>query len=186
MIYLIYTLNDKDAKERREAKVNSRWIPSLIFVILMLSACSRLTIEEVIEKDIPFNVKEVIHKEKVKDGVILLYVTEQKNFDAVTVAFLKGNARDGWKNAGHNHWEYAKSEWITVYKDVFYEYDHKGVLENRLPVIYGKVENDDVQSVYVFGEEEKLEKAHIIEKDSGRYYIKVGSYELVRGEMKNR
>ncbi|MBY0122503.1 hypothetical protein H0173_11265 [Bacillus sp. S/N-304-OC-R1] len=166
-------------------------MPSLIFVILMLlSACSRLTIEEVIEKDIPFNVKEVIHKEKVKDGVILLYLTEQKNnhgiFDTVTVAFLKGNARDGWKNAGHNHWEHAESDWITVYKDVFYEYNKKGMLENYLPVIYGKVENDNVRFVNVLGEEEKLEKAYIIEKDSGRYFIKIGNYELVRGEMKNR
>jgi hypothetical protein len=157
--------------------------------LLILAACSRAAIDQVIKEDIPFNVKEVIHKERVKDGVILLYVTNQKNnqgsFDAVTVAFLKGNDKDGWENAGHNHWEHKDDKWIAVYKDAFYDYDQKGTLKNRHPVIYGKIESDDVQSIIVFGEDGKLEKALIIKKESGRYFIKIGDYAVAKGYKEN-
>lgn len=189
MNYINFTLNDKDAKERRRKKVTRQWSISLLIMALVLTACSRLTMDQVIKEDIPFNVKEVLHKEKVKDGVILLYLTNQKNddgiFEAVTVAFLKGNNQDGWENAGHNHWEHKKNGRLTVYKDVFYDYDQKGTLINRIPVIFGKIESEEVQSVMVFGEDEKLHNAHIIEKDSGRYYIKLGDYKAVRGISKN-
>ncbi|KAB2338971.1 hypothetical protein F7731_02260 [Cytobacillus depressus] len=157
----------------------------LLITILILAACSRATMGEVIEKDIPFNVKEIIHKERVKKGVILLYVTSQKNnqgeFDTVTVAFLKGNDQDGWENAGHNHWEHEEDNLITVYQDVFYDYDHKGHLENRLPVIYGKIESDGIRSVKLYSEDGKLEQAKIIEKKSGRYYMKIGDYAITKG-----
>lgn len=165
-----------------------KWITSLLFAVLLLSACSSTTMDQVIEEDIPFNVIEVIHKEKVKDGVVLLYVTKQKSggepIDAVTVAYLKGNDRDGWENAGHNHWEHEENDWMTVYKDVFYEYDQRGNLENRLPVIYGKIVREDIQSVIVYGENGILENAHIFEKEGGRYYIKLGDYEMARGIVK--
>lgn len=165
-----------------------RRIVSLLVTVLILAACSRATMDQVIKDDIPFNVKEIIHKERVKDGVVLLYVTNQKNkqgsFDAVTVAFLKGSNKDGWENAGHNHWDHKDDEWITVYKDAFYDYTQKGVLQNRLPVIYGKIESDDVQSIIVFGEDGKLEKAPIIEGEGGRYFIKIGDYEAAKGIKK--
>ncbi|WP_231734785.1 hypothetical protein [Bacillus sp. FJAT-29937] len=167
-----------------------KWIASLLFAVLLLTACSGATMDRVIEKDIPFNVKGVVHKEKVKDGAILLYVTKQKSngepVDAATVAFLKGNNRGGWENAGHNHWEHEENGWMTVYKDVFYEYDHKGNMENRLPVIYGKIEHEDIQSVFVFGENGQLENAPIFEKEGERYYIKLGDYETARGILKTR
>lgn len=165
--------------------MNVKWISYLLFVSLILSGCSYATLEQVIEKDIPFNVKEVIHKEKVRDGIILLYVTEQKDsistFDALSVAFLKGNHEDGWENVGHNHWEYKRDSRVTVYKDVFYEYDHRGKLLNRIPIIFGEIESVEVQSIVVFGVDNEHEQVHIIETESGRYYIKIGEYEAARG-----
>lgn len=158
--------------------------------VLLLSACRAVPMNKVIEEDIPFNVQEVIHKEKVKDGVILLYLTHQKNkngeFDAVTVAFLKGNNQDGWENAGHNHWEHEENERITVYTDVFYDYDGKGNLENRLPVIYGKIESEEIELVEVLGKDDMLEMASIIETESGRYYVKIGDYKSARGLLGDR
>lgn len=151
----------------------------------LLSACTAEPMSKVIEKDIPFNVKEVLHEEKVKDGIIILYVTEQKDkrgtFDAVTVAFLKGNDQNGWENAGHNHWEHEENEELTVYTDVFYDYDRNGRIQNRLPVIYGKIENKKIYRVEVFGEQERVDSAQIIKQESGRYYIKVGDYKNARG-----
>lgn len=156
-----------------------------IFIVILLSACTAVPMNKVIEKDIPFNVKEVIHKEKVKDGVILLYLTHQKNkqgeFDALTVAFLKGNDKDGWENAGHNHWEYEEDEQLTVYTTVFYVYDREGNVETRLPVIFGKIENKEYNRVEVLGAEERVDSARVIKKESGRYYIKVGDYKSARG-----
>lgn len=165
--------------------MNQKWMAVLLTVMLLLTACRAVPMNQVIEEDIPFNVKEVIHTEKVKDGVILLYVTRQKNekkeeFDAVTVAFLKGNDRDGWENAGHNHWGYDEDELLTVFKNVFYEYNGNGDLENRIPVIYGKIEDSSINSIEVIGNE-GLERAQMIKKDSGRYFFKVGDYETARG-----
>ncbi|MBU8879210.1 hypothetical protein BGM26_09460 [Bacillus sp. FJAT-29790] len=165
--------------------MKTKWMISLMFAVLLLSACTVATMNMVIEEDIPFNVKEIIHTEKVKDGVILLYVTSQKNakgeIDAVTVAFLKGNDQDGWKNAGHNHWEYNDNEYMTVYTDTFYDYDQKGKLENRLPVIYGKIQSEEIKSIEVKGQDQKAEKANIIEKESGRYFLKLGDYQIATG-----
>jgi len=166
--------------------VRTKQIALIMSVILLLSACTARPMSKVIEEDIPFNVKEIIHKEKVKDGVILLYLTHQKSkqgeFDALTAAFLKGNDQDGWKNAGHNHWEYEENEELTVYTDVFYDYDRNGRLENRLPVIYGKIENKQIIFIEVFDKEERIDRARIIETKSGRYYIKIGDYMKARGQ----
>lgn len=165
--------------------MKKKWMTLMIITVFLLSACRAVPMNQVIEEDIPFNVREVIHKEKVKDGVILLYVTRQKDkngeFDAVTVAFLKGNDQDGWENAGHNHWEHEENERLTVYTDVFYDYDKEGNLENRLPVIYGKVESEQIKIVEVLGKNDRLEIASIIEKESGRYYVKIGDYKSARG-----
>lgn len=158
--------------------------------ILLLSACRAVPMNKVIEEDIPFNVQEVIHTEKVKDGVILLYVTRQKNkkgeFDAVTVAFLKGNDEDGWENAGHNHWENEENKQLTVYTDAFYDYDGKGNLENRIPVIYGKIESKEIKLVELLGKDDRLETISIIDTASGRYYIKIGDYKSARGLLEKR
>nr|WP_245350006.1 hypothetical protein [Cytobacillus eiseniae] len=160
-----------------------------MILFLLLTACRAVPINKVIEEEIPFNVKEVIHKEKVRDGVILLYTTRQKNekkeeFDAVTVAYLKGNEKDGWENAGHNHWEFGEDERLTVFKNVFYDYDSRGGLENRIPVIYGQIEKSDISLIEVVGKEE-LKRARIIERESGRYFLKVGEYEFARGVSTN-
>lgn len=185
MFPALRTLNVKDVSKAEGISVRKKITAMMMTATFLLSACTAEPMSKVIEKDIPFNVKEIIHKEKVKDGVILLYVTEQKDkrgqFDAVTVAFLKGNDQEGWENAGHNHWEHEENEPITVYTDVFYDYDRNGRIQNRLPVIYGKVEDQQIDKVEVFGEIEGVDKARIIQKESGRYYMKVGDYTAARG-----
>ena len=179
------TFNGKDVAKSGGNRVRRKWIVGLLTVVFLLSACRAVPMNQVIKEDIPFNVKEVIHTEKVKDGVILLYVTRQKNekkeeFDAVTVAFLKGNNRNGWENAGHNHWDYHKEEQMNVFKDVFYDYNGKGDLETRIPVIYGKIEDSKINIVEMAGNV-GMERAYVIKTESGRYFFKVGDYEFVRG-----
>jgi hypothetical protein len=153
--------------------------------ILLLSACSTKTMGQAIDEEIPFNVKEILHKEKVKDGIILLYTTHQKNgqgeFDAMAAAYLKGSDKNGWKNEGHNHWEHYENEHMTVYTDDFYDYDKEGKLESRIPIIFGEIHNQDIQKVEVAGQDEKFEEAAIIEKESGRYYFKRGEFHTARG-----
>ncbi|WP_232233834.1 hypothetical protein [Bacillus sp. J33] len=153
--------------------------------IMLLSACSTQTMGQAIDGDIPFNVKEILHKEKVKGGVILLYTTHQKTgqgeFDAMAAAYLKGSDKNGWKNEGHNHWEHYENEHMTVYTDAFYDYDKEGNLENRLPIIFGEIHNKDIKKVEVAEKDEKFEEAVLIEKESKRYYFKMGDFNIARG-----
>ncbi|GLB58086.1 hypothetical protein [Cytobacillus sp. NCCP-133] len=153
--------------------------------ILLLSACSTQTMGQAIDEDIPFNVKGILHKEKVKEGIILLYTTHQKNgqgeFDAMAAAYLKGSDKNGWKNEGHNHWEHYENEHMTVYADEFYDYNKEGNLDNRIPIIFGEIHNQEIEKVEVAGKEEKFEEAAIIEKESKRYYFKMGDYHTARG-----
>lgn len=186
MFPLTFTCNGKVPKKAMEGKkVKVKGVIFFIAVILLLPACSVKTMDEAIEGEIPFNVKEVIHQEKVKGGMVLLYLTHQKNqreaFDAVTVAFLKGSDGEGWENAGHNHWDYKKGERLTTYTDAFYIYDHKGKLEYYIPVIFGEIKDKDIQTVEVLGKNNQLVSAQIIEKDSGRYFYKTGEYKAARG-----
>lgn len=157
----------------------------LAAAFLMLSGCSTATMGQAIDDGIPFNVKEVLHKEKVKDGVILLYLTqqndEQNEVEAMAAAYLKGSDKKGWKNEGHNHWEYYENEHMTVYKDTFYDYDKEGKLENRLPIIFGEIQSGDIKKVEVAGKEEKFEEAAIIKKENKRYYFKMGDFHTARG-----
>ncbi|KON87147.1 hypothetical protein AF332_10195 [Sporosarcina globispora] len=157
----------------------------LLAAILILSGCSTSTMGQAIDDGIPFNVKEILHKEKVKDGVILLYLTKQDDgqneVEAMAAAYLKGSDKNGWKNEGHNHWEHYENEHMTVYTDTFYDYDKEGKLENRIPLIFGEIQNGDIQKVEVAGKEEKFEEAAIIKKENKRYYFKIGDFHTARG-----
>ncbi|MFE4522678.1 hypothetical protein ACFRCQ_11070 [Cytobacillus firmus] len=157
----------------------------LVAASIILSGCSTATMGQAIDDGIPFNVKEVLHKEKVKDGVILLYLTQQNDgqneVEAMAAAYLKGSDKKGWKNEGHNHWEHYENEHMTVYSDTFYDYDKEGNLENRLPIIFGEIQSGDIKKVEVAGKEEKFEEAAIINKENKRYFFKMGDFHTARG-----
>lgn len=152
--------------------------------VLLLSACTYKTAEKAIQNDIPFNIKQIVHKEKVKDGWLVFYTTQQKDgtnkFDALAVAYIKGSKKDGWENAGHNHWTYYKNDFMILYADVFHTYQENGKLDNKLPVVFGKIVNPDIRSVEAAGADGKFTKINITEKGNERYYYAIGDYKEVR------
>lgn len=152
--------------------------------VLLLSACTYKTAEEAIQKDIPFNIKQIVHKEKVKDGWLVFYTTQQKDgankFDALAVAYIKGSNKAGWENAGHNHWTYYKNDYMILYAEVFNTYHENGTVDMKIPVVFGKIVNPDIQTVEAAGADGKFTKINIIKKENERYYYAIGEYKEVR------
>lgn len=76
----------------------------LILCMLVLSACAYKTAGEAIQNDIPFNIKQTVHKEKVEDGWLIFYTTEQKDgsntFDALAAAISKAAKKKAGKMRG--------------------------------------------------------------------------------------
>lgn len=161
-----------------------RWY-LFITCLFLLTGCKYDTLDKAIKKDIPFNVTEVIHIEHVKDGAIVLYTTEQEQdfhiIETVTVAFISGNDEEGWENIGNNHWEYEESKDFTFYPNIFYKFDRKGNLQQKIPVVYGMINNDDIETIQVLGKGQKYESIHIIEKNNKRYFIKLADFQKIRG-----
>ncbi|WP_210365649.1 hypothetical protein [Bacillus sp. REN3] len=155
-----------------------------IMCMLLLAGCKYETVEEAIRKDIPFNIKQIIHKEKTKDGWVVFYTTEQKDgrkqFEALAVAYIKGGKKDGWENAGHNHWTYYENDFMILYADAFHIYRKNGKLEERIPVIFGKIANPGVKTIEAAGTDGKFKKIEIIQKGKDRYYYAIGDYKQVR------
>ncbi|HAQ06378.1 MAG TPA: hypothetical protein DCR24_02160 [Bacillus bacterium] len=156
----------------------------LAICMLLLSACAYKTAGEAIQNDIPFNIKQIVQKEEVKDGWLVFYTTEQQEgsskFEALAVAYIEGSEKEGWENAGHNHWTYYKNDFMILYSDVFHTYHENGTLDSKIPVIFGKIVNPEIKSVEVAGDDGKFTKIEIIEKEKERYYYAIGEYKQVR------
>lgn len=157
----------------------------IIMTVIMLTACRSATLDEAIKEQIPFNVEQVIHTEIIKDGAIVLYTTNQQNefksFLALTVAYMKGNNKQGWENVGHNHWEYEENQNMTTHVDEFYDYDEKGKLLKKISVMYGEINNKQIEEIQLYNETQIPTKADIMNINDERYYFKFGKYEMVRG-----
>jgi hypothetical protein len=169
----------------RMKKKAGLWI---MLAAIFLAACQPKSFEEAMSTEVPFNVQKVIHKEKVKGGTIVLYLTEQEReadngaekVQAVAAAYLQESKKAGWKNAGHNHWEYEQNDHMTVYPETFYQYDTEGNLKHKVPVVFGRIRNDDIKAVEA-GKKDAFEPAKLIETEDGRFYFAAGEFELVRG-----
>ncbi|RSD27334.1 hypothetical protein [Mesobacillus subterraneus] len=152
--------------------------------IIVLSACSYKTAGEAIKNDIPFNIKQVIHEEKVDKGKLVFYTTEQKEgsrtFDALAVAYIEGSDKEGWKNAGHNHWTYYKNDFMILYVDTFTTFKEDGKLDVKIPVIFGKVISPNIKAIEAAGPDGKFTNIEIFEKENERYYYGIGEYKEVR------
>lgn len=152
--------------------------------LLLLSACTYQTAEEAIQNDIPFNIKQIVHKEKVDGGWLVFYTTEQKDgakkAEALAVAYISGNKEEGWENKGHNHWTYYKNDYMILYADVFHTYRENGELDERIPVLFGKILNPDIKSIEAAGTDGKFTKLEITEKNQQRFYYAIGDYTEVK------
>lgn len=161
----------------------------LAMCMLLLAACRYETLDQAIEEGIPFNIQQMVHMEKLKEGTLVLYTTKQKDgaerVDALGAAFIEGNSKDGWENVGHNHWIYEKNDFMMQYKDVFHVYSPDGKLEVKVPFLFGKINSPKITKVEVAKSDKKFSEAKVIKKGKERYYYAIGDYQFARGLAKD-
>jgi hypothetical protein len=151
------------------------------------------TFEEVLEKGIPYKVKEVIHTHNVDGITVLMYTTEPKeedlpfaDYDALAVVFLEGNDHDGWENVGPNGWTHYENNNMTAYYENYRKHDNKGNLLIHIPVTFGEINNADIQRVETKAKNsEEYNEVDIIEHYGMRYYFDIGYHKSVRGLSNN-
>ncbi|UOR13715.1 hypothetical protein [Halobacillus amylolyticus] len=145
--------------------------------------------QEAIEKGIPYEVNTVLHSEEHEGVTIIMYIIEpdkdelpNENYEALAVAFFKGNNEEGWENIGQHGWTHYVNENMTVYTESLREHDKTGNELHEFYVVFGKVNNDEIVKVDTKSKKEDgFERAEIITKHGKRYYFKIGKEVIVRG-----
>ncbi|WP_088102857.1 hypothetical protein [Halalkalibacter urbisdiaboli] len=145
--------------------------------------------EEVVEKGIPYKVKDVLHTENIDGITVVMYTTEPNqdafpsmNTEALTVAFLEGNDNEGWENIGPNGWSHYDNNNMTVNYENVRKYDNKGNLLKYIPVTFGEIKNASIRRVETKEKNsENFNEVAIIEHNHKRYYFDIGFHKIVRG-----
>lgn len=145
--------------------------------------------QEAIQKGIPHEVKNIVHKDQFDDVTILLYTTDpdkeelpSADFEALAVAYFKGNDNEGWERIGHIGWTHYENENMTLYSESLHDYDNKGNTLHDFYVVFGEVNNAEIVTVETkSSEEESFEEAEIIMNEGKRYYFQIGRESIVRG-----
>jgi hypothetical protein len=172
---------------------NLRWYVVSCIAILICTGCSYDTLEEAIEKGIPYDAKEVIHKEMLDDVAIVLYTTEPRtkkwayvNKRMLAVAFFEKDESGNWRNVGSNGWDYYEDKVMNVYFQEYHAYDYYGNKIKDIDVVYGEINSNKIRVVDAAAEnQKKFHKLPIIETESGRYIFYVGKKDIVRAISKN-
>lgn len=151
------------------------------------------TLEEALRKGVPYQIKDVIHTDKVNEMTIVMYITEPDkeefplaNFNALAVAFFNGNNQEGWDHVGPNGWDHTENDNMTVYFEYHRDHDREGNLKNDIFVVYGEINNPIIDTVETRGHNEaNFNTAKIINKNGKRYYYTTGRELIVRGLTKD-
>jgi dihydroxyacid dehydratase/phosphogluconate dehydratase len=144
--------------------------------------------DEVLEKDIPYHVKDVIHIQKV-DGITVVMPTEpdREKFpfldnDVLTVAFLRGSDEEGWENIGPNGWTHYENDDLTVYSETVHDHDRQKRARHEVSVVFGEINNPKIAKIETKDEQEESFKAAAVIRHGGkRYYFQIGRGDIVRG-----
>ena len=169
---------------------------SVLIFLIVLSIFDREkfeSLEEAIEKGIPYEVNHIIHTERYDDVTIVMYTTNPDkkelptaNFEALALAFFKGSNQEGWENVGHHGWTHYENENLTVYIEPLRDHDHIGNTLHEFYVVFGEVNNAEIVKVETSSkEEENFKEAKMITTNGNRYYFQIGTEPIVRGLSKN-
>jgi hypothetical protein len=172
---------------------NVKWYIAFLIAISISSGCSYDTLDEAIEKGIPFDAKEVIHKEILSEVAIVLYTTEPKteewayvNKRMLAVAFFEKDEGGSWRNVGPNSWDYYEDEAMNVYFQEYHDYDPQGKKIKDIEIVFGEIYTPKVRVIDAASEEQRnFNKLPIIKTESGRYFFYVGKKKIVRAIAKN-
>ncbi|QGQ45756.1 hypothetical protein [Metabacillus sediminilitoris] len=171
---------------------------SIVFSIILgfmflITGCNYPTLQEAINNDIPYKVSEVIHTKKIDDITVVLYTTEAKGEEfsyikepVLGVAFIKGNNKEGWKNDGPNGWEHYQNENYTIYYQPYTKYNEQGELLKDFDVVYGEINNKDIQKIEIAKQGMKdFTETKMIKQGNKRYYLGIGYHPEVRAVSSN-
>lgn len=145
--------------------------------------------EEALQKGVPHHINQIVHKENYDDVTIVMYTTfpdlvqpSFPGYEALAVAFFKGNDKEGWESIGQHGWSHYENDNMTLYSEALRDYDHKGNTLHDFYVVFGEINNPNIVTVETkTHEEETFEEAKIISSDGLRYYFQIGREMIVRG-----
>lgn len=157
-----------------------------IFFLSLLSGCkSTITyksLDDAISKSIPYQVSSILHIENIQDGVIVFYLSPRDDYHLIAVAFYKGDDERGWVKEGPMDLVdyYSEQMSFNVETAAFYPQNLSNSYE-RLQVIFGQINDINIRDVKVGGANIEFVNANILETPEGRFYFKVGNYNIVQG-----
>lgn len=165
-----------------------KWTSSLIVASLwVLTSCSSepVSIEQGMEETVPFEIDEIIQKEELTDGAIVLYTTKQtyqdKEFTALATAYLEGNEENGWNNEGDNQWAYEPDAPLQVFYNDVYDYAVNGDVLSRFELTYGQILDANIVKLEGSEGNESYHPVRIIEKKKERFFLELKEYKIIRG-----
>jgi hypothetical protein len=145
--------------------------------------------EEALQKGIPNQINQIVHKENYDGVTIVMYTTfpDQMelpfaDYEALAVAFFKGSDKEGWESIGQHGWSHYENYNMTLYSEALRDYDHQGNTLHDFYVVFGEINNPNIVTVETkTHEEETFEEAKIISSNGLRYYFQIGREMIVRG-----
>lgn len=147
------------------------------------------SLEEAIEKGLPWDVKDVIHVREIEDVTAVLYAFETDNGqiphadrDFLGVAFFEGGDREGWKPVGLAGGAQTRHGNMTVHFERLGEHYRSGNFKRSLYVAFGEINNREIVKVETRAQdEEAFEEADIIEHEGRRFWFQEGPELIARG-----
>ncbi|EDL66393.1 hypothetical protein [Bacillus sp. SG-1] len=155
------------------------------------------SLQEAIEKGIPYDVENVIHTHHYDGITVLLYTTlpDKKDFpfadyEALAVAFFKGDDESGWENVGVHGWEHYENDNFTIYDQHLIVDDSEGNNLHKFHVVFGELTNPKIAKVETKASAGSagltvFNPAKIVSHKGNRYYLKIGEETIVRGLSEN-
>lgn len=145
--------------------------------------------EEALQKGIPHQINQIVHKENYDGVTIVMYTTfpdlvelSFPGYEALAVAFFEGSDKEGWESIGQHGWSHYENDNMTLYSEALRDYDHKGNTLHDFYVVFGEINNPNIVTVETkTHEEETFEEAKIITSNGLRYYFQIGREMIVRG-----
>ncbi|QOR64881.1 hypothetical protein IM538_13590 [Cytobacillus suaedae] len=103
-------------------------------------------------------------------------------YEALAVAFFKGNDAVGWENIGHHGWTHYENDNMTIYHESLREYDNQGNEVHEFYVLFGEINNAEIVTVEAKTKErEAFQEVEIITNKGKRFYFHIGEETIVRG-----
>ncbi|MDT3701240.1 MAG: hypothetical protein RO469_17715 [Thermincola sp.] len=158
---------------------------SIILFLYFFTGEKLHTVEDAISKSIPYKVSNILDIVKMPGGAIIFYLSPKDNYHLIGVAFFKGDNEKGWEIVGPRDLRDYHADQFSFNVETVAVFDAQGPFAERIQVVFGQINDNEIKDIKVGGAEVKFVNAKIIENAEGRFYYKVGKYNIVQGLNKN-